>query len=77
MGHSLELRGYRARIGLLQEDGLCRRCGVEVEDTEHVLLRCVAGELRRRALGGIEQLSDLCRESERCRRYWEWFVRRE
>ena len=72
MGHSLELMAYRARIGL-QEEAVCRRCGVEVEDVEHVMLRCGAGELRRRALGGIGRLADLCQWPLRCARYWSWF----
>ena len=35
-GHSLELLGYRARVGLLEGEGLCRKCGEEGEGLEHV-----------------------------------------
>ena len=70
-GHSLELASYRKRLGL-QDCGLCRRCGLEDEDVEHVVVRCLAGEQRRRALG-IEGLRDLCVKSDACKEYWGWF----
>ena len=38
--HSLELAGYRKRIGL-SEEGRCRRCNEEEEDLEHVFVLCV------------------------------------
>ena len=70
-GHSLELASFRRRLGL-QEDGVCRRCGLEDEDVEHVMERCLAGEMRRRA-AGIQGLEDLCSRSAACKEYWDWF----
>ena len=70
-GHSLELASFRRRLGL-QEDGLCRRCGLEDEDVEHVMDRCLAGEVRRRA-ADINGLEDLCSKSSACKKYWDWF----
>ena len=52
-GHSLELGAYCQRIGKLQ-DGTCRRCFEECEDTEHVL-KCEAGLWRRRLKGLLNQ----------------------
>ena len=40
-GHSLELAGYRKRIGMA-ESGECRRCGEGEEDLRHVW-ECVCG----------------------------------
>jgi len=71
-GHSLELGSYRKRIGL-SEEGVCRRCGEEEEDLEHVL-GCVAGEQKRWELG-INCLSDLCCRPREALSYWRWWRR--
>ena len=71
-GHSLELRGYRCRIGLASE-GDCRRCGEEVESVEHVF-ECVAG-LRKRWELELNGLSDLCCRPREALSYWEWWRR--
>ena len=74
-GHSLELGAYCVRIGKA-EDGLCRRCGEECEDTEHVL-KCAAGELQRRVLGLPTQpsMGDLVGLSGSVLKYWKWWRR--
>jgi hypothetical protein len=71
MGHSLELRGYRKRIGL-EESGECRRCGEEDETVEHVILRCPAA-VYKRAQYGIGKLSHLCSRPMRGLDFWKWF----
>ena len=74
-GHSLELGGYRRRIGL-EGSGLCRRCGEnEVESVEHVM-SCVAGERQRMALGIFTtRLSVLCCRPREALDYWRWWRR--
>ena len=71
-GHSLELGGYRKRIGL-EEDGRCRRCECEDESVEHVM-ECVAGVGKRLELN-INDLSDLCCRPREALLYWEWWKR--
>ena len=72
-GHSLELGGYRVRIGV-DGSGWCRRCGEEVlESVEHVM-ECVAGE-RKRAELGLYHLSHLCCRPREAKAYWEWWRR--
>ena len=72
-GHSLELRGYRCRIGL-ESDDACRRCGLEPESVEHVV-RCDAGWSMRAILGLSERLSDLCCRPRAALEYWRWWRR--
>jgi hypothetical protein len=72
-GHSLELASYRRRIGL-GGDGLCRRCGLEEETTDHVW-SCDAGEAKRRVLG-LGGLGDLVGESSLGLEYWRWWRRK-
>ena len=73
-GHSLELGGYRRRIGF-EGSGSCRRCGEDVvESVEHVML-CVAGESMRRELGLSDTLSVLCCRPLESSRYWRWWRR--
>ena len=73
-GHSLELGGYRRRIGL-EGSGDCRRCdeGV-VESVEHVM-KCVAGERKRAELGLTDRLSVLCCRPREALEYWRWWRR--
>ena len=71
-GHSLELRGYRCRIGM-DEDGLCRWCGDEIESVEHVM-QCDAGARLRLALS-FNSLSDLCCRPREALKYWRWWRR--
>ena len=71
-GHSLELAGYRKRIGV-SEEGACRRCGEGDEDLEHVW-GCVAGERKRWELGLIS-MSDLCCRPREALTYWRWWRR--
>ena len=73
-GHSLELGGYRRRIGL-EGSGTCRRCGEDVvESVEHVL-SCVAGERMRFNLGLSDHLSVLCCRPREAMDYWRWWRR--
>jgi len=71
VGHSLELKEYRARIGL-GNDSRCRLCQEEEETTEHVILRC-GGTLRLRQIEGVKDLADLSRCPRSCWRIWNWF----
>ena len=71
-GHSLELRGYRCRIGLENDDS-CRKCGDETESVEHVV-QCDAG-WSMRAMLGINCLSDLCCRPREAMEYWRWWRR--
>ena len=72
-GHSLELGGYRKRIGM-EGSGFCRRCGEDVlESVEHVM-ECDAGLLKRDELG-LMSLSDLCCRPRQALEYWEWWKR--
>ena len=70
-GHSLELLGYRARVGLLEGEGLCRKCGEEGEGLEHVW-GCPGGDRQRRVLG-LTDLGDLCRMPREALIYWRWW----
>ena len=73
-GHSLELGGYRRRIGL-EGSGTCRRCGTDaVESVEHVM-SCVAGERKRIELGLSDRLSVLCCRPREALAYWRWWRR--
>lgn len=72
-GHSLELGGYRRRIGL-DAAGLCRRCELEEESLEHIV-GCVAGERKRMDMG-IRVLGDLIANPEGGLDYWRWWRRR-
>ena len=72
-GHSLELGEYRKRIGL-EEEGRCRRCGLEDETTLHVL-GCVAGEAQRRMLGVLGP-GDVVGMPDLGLAYWRWWRRR-
>jgi ribonuclease HI len=73
-GHSLELGGYRRRIGL-EGSGMCRRCGEDVvESVEHVM-SCVAGESKRLELGLSDRLSVLCCRPREALTYWRWWRR--
>ena len=73
-GHSLELGGYRRRIGM-EGSGLCRRCGENVvESVEHVM-SCMAGESMRRQLGLSDRLSVLCCRPREALEYWRWWRR--
>ena len=71
-GHSLELRGYRCRIGL-ESDDVCRRCGVESETVEHVV-ECDAGWSMRVKLA-FNGLNDLCCRPRAAMEYWRWWRR--
>ena len=71
VGHSMELKEYRKRIGL-QEDGLCRLCGEEEENTEHVLLKCGSTLYLRRMLE-VSEMGDLVDKPDKCWRIWNWF----
>ena len=70
-GHSLELKSYKHRLGLTDDD-LCRLCGEEAETTEHVIMNCT-GTLQLRSLENINQMSDLSRRPRPCWRIWNWF----
>ena len=73
-GHSLELGGYRRRIGL-EGSGECRRCGENVvESVEHVM-SCVSGALKRFELGLSDSLSVLCCRPREALAYWRWWRR--
>ena len=71
-GHSLELNGYRCRIGMVPS-GECRRCGEADETVEHVM-ECVAGARMRHELN-INGLSDLCCRPREALKYWRWWRR--
>ena len=72
-GHSLELGGYRVRIGL-QEEGKCRMCE-EVEETMEHVWECEAGLRRRRELG-LAGVEDAWAKPVEARQYWMWWKRR-
>ena len=72
-GHSLELGGYRKRIGL-EGSGFCRRCGEDVLETVEHVMECDAG-LRRREELGLTTLSDLCCRPRQALEYWDWWRR--
>ena len=73
-GHSLELGGYRKRIGL-EGSGNCRRCEDDVvESVEHVM-SCVAGAAKRAELGLSDRLSVLCCRPQGAIAYWRWWRR--
>ena len=74
VGHHLELRSYRKRIGLC-ENGKCRLCGLEEEGLEHVLLKCPRMEGERR-MWGVTELGDLCCSPGCCRLMWAGFRRK-
>ena len=69
-GHSLELGGYRKRIGL-EGSGLCRRCEDVEESMEHVM-ECVAGEMKQVELC-LDGLLDLCCRPREALAYWRWW----
>ena len=71
-GHSLELRGYRCRIGL-ESDGLCPMCEEDDESVEHVV-RCDAGA-RMRASLNFNWLSDFCCRPREAIELWRWWRR--
>lgn len=53
-GHAKELRSYRKRVDMDEED-TCESCDTgEVETIEHVVCRCPQLEVRRRRLWGDE-----------------------
>ena len=72
-GHSLELLGYRRRIGLT-DDGACRMCGDDDETVEHVL-DCVAGWRARADFGVTDGLRSLCCRPREALKYWKWWRR--
>jgi len=72
-GHCLDLRAYRKRIGVSEED-VCRLCGESEETLEHVW-ECVRGRLQRGVLGLDGGLRDLTKLPEAALSYWRWFRR--
>jgi ribonuclease HI len=73
-GHSLELGGYRRRIGL-EGLGTCRRCEEDVLETVEHVMSCVAGERKRFELGLSDRLSVLCCRPREALDYWRWWRR--
>ena len=73
-GHSLELGGYRKRIGL-EGSGLCRRCDQMIDESVEHVMKCVAGERKRVELGLSNDLSVLCCRPKQAWSYWEWWRR--
>ena len=71
-GHSLELEGYKERIGK-PSDGRCRRCREGKEDLDHVW-ECPAGDLKRRELGTVG-VGDLAGRPLVAWEYWTWWGR--
>ena len=71
-GHSLELRGYRCRIGL-ESDGLCPMCEEDDESVEHVV-RCDAGA-RMPASLNFNWLSAFCCRPREAIELWRWWRR--
>ena len=74
-GHSLELKEYRKRIGLAEEDR-CRLCGEEPETTDHIMLRC-AGTLRQRVSEEVVGMGDLSGRPRQCWKIWNWFRKKD
>ena len=72
-GHSLDLGGYRMRVGL-SGDGMCRGCNAEVESVGHVW-KCASGKLARRVLGLHGEFGELCRDPLASLAHWRWWRR--
>jgi ribonuclease HI len=73
-GHSLDLGGYRLRVGL-PGNGLCRMCGECLETVEHVW-ECDAGSMMRRMLGLNDVVREMAANSQAAISYWRWWRRR-
>ena len=73
-GHSLDLGGYRKRVGL-PGNGLCRMCGECLETVEHVW-ECDAGSMMRRMLGLNDVIREMAANSQAAISYWRWWRRR-
>ena len=73
-GHSLDLGGYRKRIGM-EGSGLCRRCGENEDETVEHVMQCVAGERERVALGLSDDLACLACRPREALAYWRWWRR--
>ena len=73
-GHSLELGGYRKRIGL-EGSGNCRRCEDDVDESVEHVMSCVAGAAKRFELGLSDRLSVLCCRPREALAYWRWWRR--
>ena len=55
-GHCALLKAYRKRIGL-EDDGICKTCKIEDEDSNHLLGKCPAWSQERRETLGKPFLS--------------------
>ena len=74
LAESLELGGYRKRIGL-EGSGDCRRCGEEVEETVEQVVQCVAGAGMRMKLGLSDDVDCLSCRPREALAYWKWWRR--
>ena len=71
IGHSMELRAYKARV-LQEGESVCRRCGQEDESNLHVLLRCTfTADLRQRH--NITSEADMAKQPRAVYKLWCWF----
>ena len=70
-GHAMELRAYQHRLDE-DVDPMCEICGEEEETIEHILCRCPADELFRRAnYDGEVKIGNMTSDPNLCRRILE------